>query len=58
MQPQTIAATVLLLVAFCLAYGPDIPRGFVRDDFRWVRVSRIGSLSDLPRLLFAHVGFY
>jgi hypothetical protein len=56
-RAQAIAAAVLA-AAFCLIYLPDIGHGFVRDDFRWIEVGRVGSLADLPRLLAADIGFY
>jgi hypothetical protein len=34
-------AAILLATAWLLAYGPSVPGGFIKDDFRWVINSRI-----------------
>lgn len=40
MTTRTWAAALLLLVAFLLAYLPDIGHGFVSDDFTWLVTAR------------------
>ena len=53
-----LAALAAGFAAVSLIYLPDIGHGFIRDDFMWIRVGRLGSFSDLPRVMATHVGFY
>lgn len=52
------AAALGLLATFLVVYLPDIGQGFLRDDFRWIRASRVDSLSQLADLFRTNVGFY
>ena len=52
-----LAAAVLLLTLGVL-YLPDAGHGFLRDDFAWIRASRLSGLGDLPRLFATDNGFY
>ena len=45
-------------VAVCAIYLPDLGHGFLRDDFRWIRVGHLGSASDVVRVFASEVGFY
>ncbi|MGH9348482.1 MAG: hypothetical protein ACRD26_14575 [Vicinamibacterales bacterium] len=54
--PQSAAA--ILILALCLAYAGDAGHGFIKDDFRWIRETRIDAVSDVPRLLGRTDGFY
>jgi len=55
---RRLAAGLLLVLAFLLAYLPDIGHGFIRDDFRWVHAGELSSLGDVPRILGENTGFY
>lgn len=58
-MPRAHAGALLLLAgALCVIYLPDLGHGFIRDDFHWIRVGRLASFSDVPRLFVADVGFY
>jgi hypothetical protein len=52
------SAAAVLAAAFCLAYAGDAGRGFVKDDFRWVRETRLQAAADIPRLFVRSDGFY
>jgi hypothetical protein len=52
------SAAALLFIALCAAYVPDIGHGFILDDFRWIRETRVESVSDLRRLVWRTDGFY
>ncbi len=52
------SAAAALLVAFCVAYGVDAGHGFIKDDFRWIRETRVESPADLARLFERTDGFY
>lgn len=52
------SAAVLLVAAFLAAYVPDAGRGFIKDDFRWVRETRLDSIRDAPKLFARTDGFY
>jgi hypothetical protein len=52
------AAAALLFVTFCAAYLGDAGHGFIKDDFRWVRETRIASTADVARLFERTDGFY
>src|SRR5687767_13960721 len=52
------AAAAALAGAFLVIYLPDIGRGFISDDFRWIVESRAESIGDLIALLRANTGFY
>ncbi len=56
-RPQPLAAGVLF-AALCAAYLPDLGHGFIKDDFRWIRASRVASIDDAADLLTQNVGFY
>jgi hypothetical protein len=46
------------LLAFVLAYVPDMGRGFIKDDFRWISESRTESVADALALFARDNGFY
>jgi hypothetical protein len=46
------------LLAFGLAYVPDMGRGFIKDDFRWISESRAESVADALALFGRDNGFY
>ena len=48
----------LLLAAFLAVYLPDVGHGFLRDDFSWIRDSRIGAPADGVRLFRQDNGFF
>ena len=45
-------------MAFFAAYAPDAGHGFIKDDFRWIRETRLESPGDAVRLLGRTDGFY
>jgi hypothetical protein len=51
-------AAVVLAVALASAYAADVGHGFIKDDFRWVRETRLASAAELPRLFSRTDGFY
>ena len=55
--PLAIAAAILL-VAFGLAYLPDLAHGFISDDFAWIEHGRLDGERTLRNVLSGHVGFY
>src|SRR5207244_795877 len=46
------------LAVFLCAYLPDIGHGFISDDHRWIKESRIESAGDAARLFRSNIGFY
>jgi hypothetical protein len=46
------------LVAVLLVYLPDVGHGFIKDDFAWIRASRISGARDLLALFGKDNGFY
>jgi hypothetical protein len=56
--PRRFAAGLLLVLAFLLAYLPDIGHGFIRDDFRWVQAGELSSPGDVVRIFGENTGFY
>jgi hypothetical protein len=52
------SAAAVLFAALCLAYADDVGRGFIKDDFRWVRETRVSSAADVVRLFQRSDGFY
>jgi hypothetical protein len=57
-RPRVRAAAVLLAAAFLVIYLPDAGRGFIKDDFAWIRTSTVQGPGDLVRLFQQNVGFY
>jgi hypothetical protein len=55
---RSVLAAAALLAVVLTIYLPGIGHGFIRDDFRWIRESRSGSLSELAALFTSNVGFY
>lgn len=55
-SPATTAA--ILLVAFTLAYVPDLSHGFISDDFAWIEHGRLDGERTLGDVFSGHVGFY
>jgi hypothetical protein len=55
---KLLPAASLLGLALVLAYGPDVGRGFMQDDFRWIETSRVSSAGDAAALVRHQVGFY
>jgi hypothetical protein len=51
-------AAAVLGALFLAAYLPDLGHGFIRDDFRWVHVSRSGDFGELLALFSTNLGFY
>ena len=51
-------AALCLVGVFLIAYLPDIGHGLVRDDFGWIRHSRLIDGRLLTDLFQANVGFY
>jgi hypothetical protein len=51
-------AAFVLLVAFGLAYLPDVGHGFIIDDFAWIDHGRLDGERTLAQVLFDQVGFY
>ena len=49
---------VALAIIVAAVYGPDVGRGFSKDDFRWIVASRVRSAGDLKRLFVDTTGFY
>jgi hypothetical protein len=52
------AGALLVVLTFLAIYLPDIGRGFIHDDFRWIRESRVGALTGVPALFGQNIGFY
>ena len=48
----------LVLLAFGLAYLPDVGHGFISDDFAWIDHGRLDRDRTLAQVLFDQVGFY
>jgi hypothetical protein len=57
-RPPLWVHVAVLLTVVAAIYGPDIGRGFVKDDFRWILASRVRSAGDLTRLFVDTTGFY
>ena len=58
MRSWPAAATAVLFAAFCLAYAGDAGHGFIKDDFRWIRETRVESFGDVAGLFERTDGFY
>jgi len=56
--PAPGAPILAALLAFSVAYVPDMGRGFIKDDFGWIRESRVDSPRDAVALLTTAHGFY
>ena len=54
---QRLGLCLPLLGAF-LVYAPAAGRGFVKDDFHWIRTSAVDRLRDVPELFTRDTGFY
>jgi hypothetical protein len=52
------SAAAVLLAALCAAYAADAGHGFIKDDFRWIRETRIESPAEVARLFERTDGFY
>jgi hypothetical protein len=52
------SAAAVLLAALCLAYAGDAGHGFIKDDLRWIRETRVHSPGDFARLFERSDGFY
>jgi hypothetical protein len=46
------------LAALLLTYLPDVGHGFIKDDFAWIRSSRVSGAHDLAALFGRDNGFY
>jgi hypothetical protein len=53
----SVAAVVMLLI-IAAVYLPDIGRGFVKDDFGWIRDARTGLVEPGRIVQLSHPGFY
>jgi hypothetical protein len=58
MDRRTIGAALAVAAAFLLIYLPDVGRGFISDDFRWIEESRAAWPRHLVALFSANTGFY
>jgi hypothetical protein len=50
----TIASIVFIAAVYC----PDVGRGFVKDDFTWIRTARAAAISPVTLIRQPDVGFY
>ena len=57
-RPPLWVHAVVLAIVVAAVYGPDVGRGFSKDDFRWIVASRVRSAGDLQRLFVDTTGFY
>ncbi len=55
---RPVLAAAALAVVLLTVYLPGIGHGFIRDDFRWIRESRVETLSQAAALFTTNVGFY
>ena len=46
------------MAVFLLVYVPDVGHGFIKDDYAWIRSSRLADPAGLVALFSQHVGFY
>lgn len=53
----TLVATCLV-VAFLLAYFPDVGHGFIKDDFAWIYHGQLKDVDSIRRIVLGSVGFY
>jgi hypothetical protein len=51
-------AALVLAAVFLAIYVPDVGHGFIKDDFAWIRNSRVAEPGGLLALFGQHVGFY
>jgi hypothetical protein len=57
-RSRIVPAAAVLVAAFLIIYLPDAGRGFIKDDFAWIRNSTVEERADLVRLFQQNVGFY
>jgi hypothetical protein len=53
-----LRAVAAVLAIFLTIYLPDIGRGFISDDFRWIVESRVTSFAEAAALFTTNIGFY
>src|ERR1700716_3017263 len=54
MKLLTIAWVVFVVAVYC----PDVGRGFIKDDFTWIRTARAAAISPLTLIRQPDAGFY
>jgi hypothetical protein len=54
MKVIALAGMVFVLVVYC----PEVGRGFVKDDFTWIRAARAAAASPRTLILQQDAGFY
>jgi hypothetical protein len=52
------APAAVLVAVFSLSYAPDVGRGFIKDDFRWILESRVQAPADIVRPFVDTTGFF
>jgi hypothetical protein len=52
------AAVTVMLMVIAAVYLPDIGRGFVKDDFGWIRDTRVARVDPVQLVSLSHPGFY
>jgi len=55
---RTTGAVVLLVLAVCAIYLPDVGHGFIRDDAGWVGYNDLSSWAHVRELLQARAGLF
>src|SRR4051794_8786218 len=56
--PRNAVIVLVLFAAACAIYLPDVGHGFVKDDFGWIRDSRLSSWAEIGGLFGAPSGFF
>jgi hypothetical protein len=51
-------AAIVMLMVIAAVYLPDIGRGFVKDDFGWIREARVARVDPARLVQPSHPGFY
>jgi hypothetical protein len=57
-RPPLWVHALVLVTIVAAVYGPDVGRGFSKDDFRWILASRVRAVDGLRRLFVDTTGFY
>jgi hypothetical protein len=53
-----VTAISVMLTVIAAVYLPDIGRGFVKDDFGWLRDARVARVDPVRLVRLSHPGFY